>query len=309
MILHALSEFINSIYSYPAGVAYCPVPILAVIAAAGSLYQMGKGISQDAKAKSLEKGLQRPSYNPTPYEIPKEVDQYLNRTKMRALDTRLPGQSTMEDRISGSTANAIAATQQSGASPAEIINSIMGIQRQQNQAVNNLNVAAAENYQNKQLAVDSALNNKAQYQDRAYGINQQNADKSFQINQYDPYKERAAAISALKGASQQNIYGGINGLSSIAMSSMSGAGGQKTQPPVGANPQVSGTPYSGVPMSSAGTAPQAPQPQDYYSQSDYAKALSAYSSGVPSYNGPYRPDYGQPLNPEYGNRIPYQSFY
>ncbi len=213
-------QFLFEILSPPQGASYAGVPILAIVAAAASIYQLGKGISQDAKAKKLEKGLVRPNYNPQEYKIPEEVDQYLNRTKMRALDQKLPGQSAMEDRIGRSTANATAATQQSGGSSAEILNSIASIQSAENRTMQDLNAMAAQNNMIKQQEVDAALLQSAGYKDKKFSVDNQMFDKKFQVNEYDPYKEKAAAISALKGASQQNVYGGIEGIGSVAMTQM-----------------------------------------------------------------------------------------
>lgn len=269
--------------------SYAVVPILAIVAAASSIYSLAKGISQDAKAKKMEKENQRPSYTPQAYKMPPEVEQYLAKAKMQALDQKLPGQDVMEERIRANTANTVAATQQSGASSAEILNSLASIQKGENRAMNDLNLMAAEDMIRKQGQVDNALMTQAQYKDREYQTNLQNQDKAFQVNQYDPYKEKAAAISALKGAGQQNIYGGIEGLSSIAMTQMQyGQGNQRTKPP------VTGQSCQGVPMQSAGQPVQIPQstPQDYYRAAVGASSVPYYD-----YNGaPYRPEYGQPLN-------------
>lgn len=278
-------------------VSYCAVPIMAIIAAAAAVYQIGSGIDQKNKAKKMERSLKRPDYNPRPYEIPKEVDQYLQKAKMEALDQKLPGQQVMEERISGATSNAVAATQQSGTDSAEILNAIAGIQRSEDRAVNDLNVMAAQDQIRKQANVDQALSNSAQFADRKTAMDKQDADRKFQINEYDPYKEKAAAISALKGAGQQNIYGGIEGISSVAMTQMQYGDNSKKvkQPPTG-------TPYAGPPMNSAGTAPQ-PQPgipnfDDYYRQ-------ATWQAATPAYNGPYRP---QNQYPPYQNagQSPYQ---
>jgi len=197
----------------------------------------------------------------------------------------------MEERIGSATSNAVAATQQSGGSSAEVLNTVASIQSGENRAMNELNVLAAQDQIRKQANVDQALSTKAEYQDRKYGIDLQNADKAFQVNQYDPYKEKAAAISALKGASSQNIYGGIQGISSVAMAQMQyGDNSKKTKPP------VTGKPYAGAPMANYGqgvTPAQQPIPnyQDYYRQATMAASMPQYN-----YNGPYRPEYGQPVN-------------
>lgn len=273
-------------------VSYCGVPFMAIIAAAAAVYQMGKGIDQNAKAKKMERSLKRPVYNPKPYEIPKEVDQYLQKAKMEALDQKLPGQQVMEERISGATANAIAATQQSGTGSAEILNSIASVQRGEDRAVNDLNAMAAQDMIRKQQNVDAAISNSAEWNNRKQAIDMQQEDKKFQVNEYDPYKEKAAAISALKGAGSQNVYGGIQGISSVAMTQMQ-YGEKKPPAPVDNSWKgKTGQPYSGVPMQAAGQpqgAPVVPNYQDYYTQAIAASSMPSQSQ----YNGPYNPAYNQ----------------
>lgn len=190
--------------------------IPALIAAIPSLIQAGQGIKQQIEAKKLAKNNNRPSYNPTKYVIPPEIAEYVNRKKSQ-VSNMLPGQSLMENKIDANTSNAAAAIQQSGSSTADIINSIMGINNQANDAKNTLGIQGAQNYVNTQNAVDQALLSSAGYKDRAYDINSGLYDKSFNINSLDPYKERAAAASSLTGAGMQNTYNGIQGLSNIGM--------------------------------------------------------------------------------------------
>lgn len=210
-------------------ISYAIAP--ALIAAIPAIVSMVKGFSQDAKANKLARDNNRPSYNPTKYEIPKEVNEYLARVKGQVSD-KLPGQALMENKLDANTSNAIAAIQQSGNSSADIINAISGIANQQNDATNNLGIQGAQHYMDSQNNVNSALLNSAAYKDKAYQYNSQNNDKAFEVNQMAPYQQMAATISALRGAGQQNQYNGLNSLSQIgtmaaANSQNNGAGNQR----------------------------------------------------------------------------------
>lgn len=186
----------------------------ALLALIPSLIQAGQGIAQSVKANKIAKSNIRPTYSSTPYKIPDEIKEYVARTKAM-MNTRLPGQNLMENKIDANTSNAIAAVQQSGNSSADIINSISGINGQQNDAYNNLGVQGATRYDALQGNVNNALLTSAQYKDRAYDINSGNKQAEFEYNQNQPYQARAAAASALTGAGQQNIYNGIQGASNI----------------------------------------------------------------------------------------------
>lgn len=215
----------------------------ALLALIPSLIQAGQGIAQSVKANKIAKSNIRPTYSSTPYKIPDEIKEYVARTKAM-MNTRLPGQNLMENKIDANTSNAIAAVQQSGNSSADIINSISGINGQQNDAYNNLGIQGANRYDTLQENVNNALLTSAQYKDRAYDINSGNRQAEFEYNQNQPYQARAAAASALTGAGQQNIYNGIQGASNIG--TMMAANAQKTASPKSQQPATSTAPQQPI---------------------------------------------------------------
>lgn len=215
----------------------------ALLALIPSLIQAGQGVAQSIRANKIAKSNQRPSYTATPYKIPDEIKEYVARTKAM-MNTRLPGQNLMENKIDANTSNAIAAIQQSGNSSADIINSISGINGQQNDAYNNLGVQGATRYDALQGNVNNALLTSAQYKDRAYDINSGNKQAEFEYNQNQPYQARAAAASALTGAGQQNIYNGIQGASNIG--TMMAANAQKTSTPQSQQPATQAAPQQPI---------------------------------------------------------------
>ncbi len=189
------------------------------LAAIPSLWKLGASLFQHNKADSLT--TQRPVYAPPSYSIPPEVQEYLSRTQNRLLDPNLPGQSIMEQKLGANTSNATAGVMESGKDSGDILNTISRIYSNQNDATNNLGATAAKNYQDlvqkKDSDVANALLTSAAYKDRKYSEELGRYKEMFQGNQLDPYNQSAAAASALRNASGQNAYGGVNDLSTIAM--------------------------------------------------------------------------------------------
>ncbi len=153
----------------------------------------GFGALQAHKGNKLAKQAVRPSY-----QIPSAVNQYLANAQTMAQNQRLPGQSAIEENISGSTAQGVRAAQESANNPAALMATIAALNANQNNALTDVGVKGAEMQQNNQMNLQGALQNYAGYQ-----------DKAFDINQMQPYQQKAAAATALKGAGIQNIWGGV----------------------------------------------------------------------------------------------------
>lgn len=215
------------------GTAASASPWGAAVSAIPSLFKLGSGLFQSSKARKLANGLNRPGYNPDQYQIPPEVQEYLNMTKNRIVDPRLPGQGLMEDKLSAITANAIP-----NITNPNQISDIYGKQMD-NQV--NLDIAGAQNYlgqtRQKESDVASALQYSKAAQDTKFAQDQSRYDKMFDYNQNQPFQDRSKAVQALTGAANQNIYGGLDDLSSLgsAIFMNKGAFAKKKRPtaPVG----------------------------------------------------------------------------
>ncbi len=156
---------------------------------------------QTAKGNKLAKQAVRPTY-----EIPSAVNDQLKIAKAQALNARLPGQSQAEENIQGGVQTGIRAAQESGNNPAAIMATISALNANQNEANQGLAVKGAEFQQQNISNLQNTLGNYAQYQDKAFGYNQD-----------EPYKNKAAAAEALKGAGIQNIQSGISDAAGIGM--------------------------------------------------------------------------------------------
>lgn len=169
----------------------------AAIGAVGAGYKIYQGISQNSAANKLQRGLVRPMYSIQP--------QYYNNQSL-AENQAQEGLSEDAKNYYGDQANA-------GLSAG-----ISGI-LQGGGDVNNINSLYDKyNTGNRAIATqDSQLKN-----DNIRYLVDRNKDLAGQqtqqwaINQYEPYKDTATAISGLRGASGQNISGGISELGSVA---------------------------------------------------------------------------------------------
>lgn len=196
----------------------------AAISAIPSIFKLGAGLFQTADARKMAKNLKRPVYNPAEYQIPPEVSEYLNMTKNRIVNPNLPGQGLMEDKLSAITGNA--------ASQITNPNQISDVYGKQMDAQSNLDISAAQSYlgqqQQKETDVASALQYSKAAKDTKFGHDLNRHDKMFDYNQNQPYQERAAAIQALRGSGNKNIYGGLDDLSLLGSSLFMGKNKRKS---------------------------------------------------------------------------------
>ena len=172
-----------------------PLPALALPYAIGAGVQGATALWQLAKSAQLAK-------TPRPkYEIPEAAKAALANAQLMASQRELPGQSIMEQKIAGSTANAIGQMKQAADSPAAILGGIGKLAQNEQGALGDLAYKAANYYANNQAQLRAQLGNMGQYQ-----ANQWQWDKQM------PYQKDMAASSAMLGAGLQNLYGAGQGI-------------------------------------------------------------------------------------------------
>jgi hypothetical protein len=181
-----------------------PLALQLLVAALPSVVKGVQGISQSSKAKKMEKGLVRPTY-----KTPEMINEAIAGARMRAQGTQLPGQKYTEDRLAGATAAGQRAILEAGTGSAGAINAISGLYGNQMNKELSLAEAGAQNQQRNIANLQQMLLQGAGYK-----------DKEFQLNEYDPYKQKAATISALRGAGIQNKAGALSDLSTIGLQMM-----------------------------------------------------------------------------------------
>jgi hypothetical protein len=123
----------------------------------------------------------------------------LKNAQMMASGFKMPGQDIMESKLGASTAGGINTLKQNAGSSAALLGNISNIYGGELQGVNNLNLAAAQNYGQRQAVLRNELKNMA-------GQEQQ----QWKWDKADPYMSAMQAASALRGASMQNMAGAMN---------------------------------------------------------------------------------------------------
>jgi len=201
-----------------------PITLALLAAGASGAVKTGVGIGQSIKGRKLSRGA-RPTK-----EISPAMNEYLANAKAMAANSRLPGQSAIEQQIGGSAASGIRSAQEGASSSAGLMASIAGIKGNEANALANLGIAGAE--------MQAANQDKLQMALLKYG---QAQDEQFDINKMQPFQDKMQAAQALKGAGLQNIVGGIDTMAGAASIGAQEAAGAK-----GANPASTSQPKFGV---------------------------------------------------------------
>jgi len=172
------------------------ITVSAGVGIASGLYGIGKSISQSSQANKVKTA--RPSY-----QIPQEFMQNAALAKNMA-------QIGMPQQQYNNQQNAINSNQASG---------IQALNRSANPGSGIASVVRASNDANNNLNAQDAM---ARQQNQRYFIGQnaqlgQQRLAQQQYNDFDRYTENYNESAALKGAANQNLQNGVNGLSNVAM--------------------------------------------------------------------------------------------
>ncbi len=172
-----------------------PVTLSLLASAGSSLIKGISGAAQKAKGNRMSR-MARPQD-----EIPSAVNEYLNNAKAAAARSTLPGQDIIDQKIGGATAAGIRNATEGASSSAGLMAGIAGIRGNEQSAIADTGIAGAQMQDANKDKLQAALLKYGQYQ-----------DQQFQTNKLQPYYENAAAAQALKGAGNQNIMNGIEGV-------------------------------------------------------------------------------------------------
>lgn len=164
------------------------IPAIAKFAKAGH---------QANQAKKLAK-TERPKY-----DIPEAVKQAVASARLQAGNTQLPGQNLAEQKLGQNTSNAIAELKNVSNNPNDLATNVARLYQGQMGQQNNLNIAAAQNFNDNQGMLRDQLGMLGQYQ-----------DKEWDINKFQPYKNNMAASSALREGAYRNAMSGVTDVAS-----------------------------------------------------------------------------------------------
>lgn len=195
-------------------------PAFAIAGAAKPLFQLGLGISQGARARSISRRNPRPTYT-----IPGAATNALNDQRNLAYG-RTPGMSTAMQQLAQAQAGSIAGIQNSGGGGAERLAALTMLdQNAGNQA---LDLAAMqEQFQERQMQnYIGAQNAYAGYQ-----------EKKNDWDVMQPYKDAQAKAAAMNDAANTNLHGALGeagGIVSSVLKNGDGADGMPSAGPVDA---------------------------------------------------------------------------
>lgn len=180
----------------------------AAISAIPEIYKFAQGV----KDKRLAKGFADKPRPGLDVPIPQAILDSVRMAKNRAGIVGIPGQGAIQNRIDGNTSagtRSLIETQQGGASAAA---GIAALDANNNAATEDLGVkAGSQNLADLAAYTHTTLPMLAGYEADKF-------NKEWEWNQRDPYLQSMAAASALRNSGEQNIYGAIDGISSIASS-------------------------------------------------------------------------------------------
>ena len=219
MLLTILTLIIDHGFKPEAVYAIAPAVAAAIISAAPALLQLGQGIAQGGRAGKIKGN--RPMYG-TPNEIlqnEKDAKAAYNASTAYGL----PGQGRIQNNLSNQQSNALNAITQTQNNPSAVLAGIAAIDANSKNAMADLGMDAArfrqQNMDSTRMGLFSARQALAAYRDR-----------EFEINRMKPFTDAMAAKGALRGAAQQNIYGGVASLANTAGNYNAANGGFKNKP-------------------------------------------------------------------------------
>lgn len=160
---------------------------------------LGKAGVQGYKANQLSKTV-RPTY-----QIPEEILGALNNAKYVGSMTELPGQNIMENKLGANLNRGVGELRNVSSTSADMAANVARLYSANNRSLNDIGIAAGQNWLNNQGNVRNALQMLAGYK-----------DKAFDFNQVQPYLNNKAAEAALREGSFRNLSSaGTNLASSI----------------------------------------------------------------------------------------------
>ena len=183
------------------------MPVTAAVVA--SVGQAGLGLHQTLRANRLRKKALSDFRN-NPMTIPSAATQAVNMAGKQAQGTRLPEQDVMEENLRSGTAQSLNQARKSATSPSQILASTIQSYNAQQQAQQNLDLQAAQNWQDRQSIYRNAVMSLAPYQ-----------QKIWETNVLAPIQMKMNQASIEGQSGMQNIGQGIqSGLSVMANQQM-----------------------------------------------------------------------------------------
>lgn len=172
------------------------MPVTAAIVA--STGQALLGVGQSIRANRLRKKALK-EFQSNPYTTPLSATRAVNMAGQQAQGTRLPGQDVMEENLRAGTAQSLAQARRAATSPSQVLASTIQSYNAQQQAQQNLDLQAAQNWQERQNIYRNAVMALSPYEDKAYSM-----------NVLAPIQSKLGMASQMSQSGTQNIGQGIS---------------------------------------------------------------------------------------------------
>lgn len=183
---------------------------MLIAAAAPAVIQGIQAHKQNKAAKEMQKNLGAR----VNYQIPEEAKKALALYQNMAVSRTMPGQQFMQNAIDMQQAKALGGASRAATSSQDLLGVATQLGEQGMQQQQELGLAAAQNYTQRQQDYAGALGTMAGYQEKVTGDKQQD------------WYERAAAAREMREAGLQNTMGAAQGIGQLGMTAaMGGFGG------------------------------------------------------------------------------------
>lgn len=165
--------------------------------------QIIKAITQDKQANELSGSYKRPFS-----EVPQGMYDALDIKKNLALQTGLPRQDLIEQKLDESSANALAGIKEGATSPWDVIKGAQRVGEVKSEKIKDLGIAGGEYKVNAQTELATALERLAKIQ-----------QDQFMFNEYSPYMNAMNTVRGLREASTRNLFSGSSNLAGVLANS------------------------------------------------------------------------------------------
>lgn len=160
-----------------------------------SFAQFAAGIGQKIQANRLEQSNPRPTY-----EIPEAAVESLNMARHMASQTKLPGQTYIEQNMDRNNANTMSFMLDAADNPGKAVENAGKLAAMRNEAQMGLGAQAAQNQQTNQRSLANELKFFAGEQ-----------VKQWEWNERQPWEDAMSASSYLNDAGNMNMFLGARG--------------------------------------------------------------------------------------------------
>jgi len=161
--------------------------------------QIFQAIKQGSQANELDR-----EYDRTNMTIPRGILDSLDINKNLALQTGLPRQDIIEDKLNENSANTIQGIKTAATSPWEAISGTQRVNEVASEKLKDVNIAGAEYSANAKSQLADVFEGLAKIEERR-----------FMYNDFTPYVNAMDTVRGLREAGNQNLYSGTSNLAGI----------------------------------------------------------------------------------------------